>query len=192
MTIWFLIALAILAAVGFATGSTQVTSAAASGGGATPASQPSSGIYYASDSSLTGAPITNDPNSWPGSDKVYNICAAVAIAEGYNQGVGTAPYDLNNPGDLSPGDEGGQATCAVAQQHGGSSIIVFCTAEAGWQALHLKFSDIVNGASSVYPASWTWQQVAQKYAGSWQNWLTNVTNYLGVDPTSTPADYVNS
>ena len=148
-------------------------------------------IVYNSDSSLTGSPITNDQSTWPGDDKLWNICAAVAIAEGYNQGHGTAPYDLNNPGDLSPGDEDGQMTNG-SQFHDGSSIIVFVTAEGGWQALYHKFSNIVNGASSVYPKSFTWQQVAAKYAGNSANWLANVTNYLGVSPTSTPAQYVNS
>lgn len=149
---------------------------------------------YASDQSLTGGPITSDPASWPGSDtdKVWNICAAVAIAEGYNKGVGAAPYDLNNPGDLSPGDEYSQSVCGQAQFHGGSYIINFCTAENGFKALYVKFNNIVNGRSKVYPASWTWQQVASKYAGDSASWLANVTDYLGVDPTSTPRDYVNS
>jgi hypothetical protein len=146
---------------------------------------------YNSDSSLTGSPITNDPTTWPGDDKLWNICAAVALAEGYNLGEGTAPYDLNNPGDLSPGDEDGQRVNG-SQFHGGSSIIVFDTAEGGWTALYSKFSRIVNGQSTVYPKSWSWSQVAAKYAGNSTAWLNNVTSYLGVDPTSTPAQYVNS
>jgi hypothetical protein len=146
---------------------------------------------YDSDGSLTGATITGDPSTWPGDDPIWNICCAVAIAEGYNVS-GSVPFDLNNPGDLSPGDEDGQSTCGGAQSHGGSQVIVFCTAEGGWTALYNKFNNIVNGNSSVYPVSWTWTQVAQKYAGNWQAWLNNVTSYLGVDPTSTPAQYVQS
>lgn len=152
-------------------------------------------FMYSSDGTLTGTAITNDPASWPGADsdypnaKVWNICAAVALAEGYNQGVGTAPYDLNNPGDLSPGDEAGQATCGAPQNHGGSAIILFCTVESGFIALYKKFDNIVNGRSTVYPKSLTWTQVSQKYAGNAAAWLTNVTNYLGVDIGSTPADY---
>jgi hypothetical protein len=145
---------------------------------------------HRSDSSLTGSEITADVSSWPGSDKIWNICAAVALAEGFNEGQGTAPYDLNNPGDLSPGDEAGQATGGPPQTHDGSSIICFATAEGGWNALYAKFAHIVNGHSHVYPATWTWAQVAQKYAGDSANWLKNVTDYLGVDPSTTPAQYV--
>jgi hypothetical protein len=153
-------------------------------------------FHYASDGSLTGLAITNDPATWPGTSpqfpngNVWNICTAVALAEGYNQGVGTAPYDLNNPGDLSPGDEAGQTTCGPSEVHGGSAIILFCTAENGFIALYDKFERIVTGLSNVYPVTDTWAQVAAKYAGNSAAWLANVTNYLGVDPQSTPASYV--
>lgn len=156
------------------------------------------GVNYVSDGSLTGMLITNAPATWPGASSDYpnaglwNICTAVALAEGYNQGVGTAPYDLNNPGDLSPGDELGQAVSGSPQTHGGSSIICFATVEGGFIALYTKFDRIVNGRSSVYAATDTWWQVAAKYAGNSAAWLANVTNYLGVDPSSTPADYANS
>jgi hypothetical protein len=145
-----------------------------------------------SDGSLTGAQITNDPNTWPGDDKLWNICAAVALAEGYNRGPGFAPYDLNNPGDLGPGDEAGEETAGGAQWHGGSMIIVFSFAEGGWRALRMKFQHIISGLSSAYRATDSWQVVASKYAGNSANWLTNVTGYLGVDVNSTPAQYVNS
>lgn len=155
-------------------------------------------FMYASDGSLTGNSITNNPLTWPGASsaypngKLWDICTAVAMAEGYNQGVGTAPYDLNNPGDLSPGDENGQSTCGQPQTHGGSAIILFCTAENGFIALYDKFANIVAGRSTVYSKTATWTQVAQKYAGNSAAWLVNVTNYLGVDIGSTPADYANS
>jgi hypothetical protein len=188
-----ILAILIIGAVAYAITQSQGTAAAA-----TPQPvvsgviQTDGASMYQSDGSLTGSSITSDPSTWPGSDKVWNICEAVALAEGYNQGEGAAPYDLNNPGDLSPGDEAGQATCGAAQQHGGSAIILFCTAEEGWTALYTKFNNIVTGKSSTYPSSLTWTQVAQKYAGNWQNWVVNVTNYLGVDPSTTPAQYVNS
>lgn len=149
-------------------------------------------IVYNSDSSLTGAIITNDPGTWPGDDKLWNVCAAVALAEGYNNGIGAAPYDLNNPGDLGPGDEAGEETAGGAQFHGGSLIIVFAVAEGGWRALRHKFSNIISGASHAYSASDSWSVVASKYAGNSANWLANVTGYLGVDAASTPAQYVNS
>jgi hypothetical protein len=90
---------------------------------------------------------------------------------------------------LSPGDENGQAVAGPPQVHDGSSIISFKTCEGGFVALYTKFARILSGRSSVYPITWTWQQVAQKYAGNWQNWLNNVTSYLGVDQNSRPADY---
>ena len=155
------------------------------------------GEFY-SDGSLTGSPITNDPATYPGASSLYpnaqiwNICTAVAIAEGFNAGSGTAPYDLNNPGDLSPGDEAGQATGGPPQSHGGSSIINFYSVENGFIALYTKFSNMVNGLSSVYPKTWTWAQVAEKYAGNSAAWLNNVTMYLGVEATSTPAQYAGT
>jgi hypothetical protein len=145
---------------------------------------------HVSDGSITGSEITSDTATWPGDDKLWNVCAAVALAEGFNNST-AAPYLLNNPGDLSPGDEDGQAVAGPAQQHGGSKVIHFASCEGGWTALRTKFEHIVNGTSHVYPETATWLQVAQLYAGDWQNWLNNVTNYLGVDQSSTPADYVN-
>lgn len=195
----FLIVVVILLIVGYATGTDVATSVVSSlvpsgnTGSDTSSSNNETGVnVYYSDGSLTGSPITNNQATWPGDDKVWNICAAVALAEGYNLGKGTAPYDLNNPGDLSPGDEAGQKTAGGPQRHDGSSIICFATAEGGWSALHAKFTNIVNGHSHVYPASWSWAEVASKYAGDAAPWLANVVSYLGVDASSTPAQYVNS
>jgi len=194
MNLFFILAVLALIVAGYVIGvpNTPVTSATASA----PAQQPAGGSNvsgHVSDGSLTGAPITPDVSTWPGSDtdKIWNICTAVALAEGFNLGPGTAPYDLNNPGDLSPGDEGGFPTAGPAQAHGGSEIIFFATCEGGFSALYAKFARIVTGASTVYPASWSWAQVAAQYAGNAGNWLANVTNYLGVDPSSTPQSYVN-
>jgi hypothetical protein len=198
-TVIFLGVLAVLAVVGYATGS-AATAAAVSTPDTLPQSVDTPGVNTVtgtnvSDSSLTGAPITNDPDTWPGAQPAYpngsiwDICTAVAMAEGYNGGEGVAPYDLNNPGDLSPDDESGQATAGPPQSHGGSSIIYFATCEGGFIALYQKFLNIASGNSKVYPASWTWAQVAAKYAGNSAAWLTNVTNYLGVDANSTPSQY---
>jgi len=206
MTIFFILAIIGLLAVGYATGGVVALTAAtggASGSGSLKPSVPAPSVKssatvqanvtfgYKSDGSLTGAAITQNSSTWPGNDAYDTICTAIALAEGYNQGSGVAPYDLNNPGDLSPGDENGQPTCGAAQYHGGSNVIFFCTVEAGWTALRTKFQNIVNGESSVYAATDSWATVAAKYAGNSGAWLTNVTNYLGVDPSTTPANYVN-
>lgn len=191
-TVILLVIVVLLALVGVATGGTVSAAAQASGDPTN-----TTGTANAqSDQSLTGAYITSSPATWPGSTPTYpdaacwNICAAVAMAEGYNVGPGTAPYDLNNPGDLSPGDEAGQAVAGPPQVHGGSSIINFATAEAGWVALYVKFDNVRHGRSKAYPATWTWVQVATKYAGDSAAWLSNVTSYLGVDQSSTPASYL--
>jgi hypothetical protein len=206
MTAFFLIILVALAAIGFAVGNGTAGAAQASGiAGLFPGLVTNTGAVNLtgvsgpnSDSSLTGSPITNDPSTWPGAmngysnGNIWNVCAAVALAEGYNQGPGAAPYDLNNPGDLSPGDESGQATAGPPQSHGGSSIIFFETAEGGFVALYDKFLRIVTSNSTVYPVTATWAQVAATYAGNSSAWLNNVTSYLGVDPSSTPAQYAQT
>jgi hypothetical protein len=198
MSLGFIFAIILLIVVGYSTGSdaslsvfSSLTNTPEDDSAQNTNNETGVSVYH-SDGSLTGSTINGDPSTWPGTDKIWNICIAVALAEGYNNGIGCAPFDLNNPGDLSPGDEAGQSTCGGAQEHGGSAIIVFCTAEAGWSALYTKFSNVVNGRSDVYTPSMTWTAIAHKYAGNWQAWLNNVTNYLGVDPNSTPYQYVNS
>jgi hypothetical protein len=197
----FLGILGVLLASGYAIGSNNANATAATVTGPTDdndntTTEPTpSGSGYNSDASLTGSPITNDPSTWPGlqaaypNASVWDICTAVALAEGYNDGPGVAPYDLNNPGDLSPGDEAGQAVAGPPENHDGSEIIDFATVEAGFIALYVKFFNIASGNSRVYPKTATWAQVAAIYAGDSANWLKNVTNYLGVDPSSTPAQY---
>jgi len=138
-----------------------------------------------SDGSITGAAITEDPSTWPGSDRIWNICAAIAKAEGYDGGAGVVPFDLNNPGDISD-----YASQYGSQPHSGSNVTTFPTAEVGWQKLYEKISNIVTGNSSVYAENLSWSGVAQKWAGDSSNWLNNVIGYLGVDANSTPADYV--
>jgi hypothetical protein len=199
MTLVMLVIVAILLLVGYASGSTSPTAVNVAPNVApnpTPPGAAPTGVDMSnSDGSLTGSFITANPSTWPGATPNYpdaacwNICAAVALAEGYSGGSGVAPYDLNNPGDLSPGDEAGQATAGPAQYHGGSNVIVFATAEGGWIALYTKFENIRTGNSAVYPVTYTWAQVAQIYAGNSAAWLSNVTSYLGVDPSSTPAQY---
>jgi hypothetical protein len=164
----------------------QAQSGDTSAGDMTPATPGSGTGMHVSDGSLTGSEITADSSSWPGTDKVWEICCAIATAEGFNRGPGAVPYDLNNPGDLSDG-----ASEFGSQPHSGSNVTTFPTAETGWQWLYNKVQNIVSGGSSVYPQTLSWSGVAQKWAGDWSNWLNNVTSYLGVDPNSTPADYVN-
>jgi hypothetical protein len=135
-----------------------------------------------------GGALLQSPDNWPTGDPIWDVCRAIAHAEGFDV-AGSAPQKLNNPGDLSPGDEHGSATAGAPEFHGGSYIIHFSTPQDGWDALYAKFANIQNGESSVYDAGWTWLQIGAKYASD-PNWGRNVAATLGVDPNSTLADYL--
>jgi len=126
--------------------------------------------------------ISTDRNSWPTGDKIWDICRAIAVAEGYN--TNGAAFQLNNPGDLSPGDEYGQPTGGVAEWHGGSYIIHFASAFGGWNALYTKVSNIIFGKSKVYGQNWTISQIAEKWAGNSTAWANNVAKELGYNDPS--------
>jgi hypothetical protein len=134
--------------------------------------------------------ITQDPATWPAGDRIWDICRAVALAEGYNLGPDHAPFDLNNPGDLSPGDEAGFATAGPSQFHGGSQVIHFATARDGWGALYHKFNDAAFGLSRIYAPEMSWEQIGALYAGDAADWVRNVTAVLGVDPRASLGAYV--
>jgi hypothetical protein len=139
----------------------------------------------------TNGNITNDPATWPTGDRIWDCVRAVAIQEGYPNGPGAAPFNLNNPGDLGPGDEHGQATAGKAEFHGGSSIIHFATALGGFTACYTKISNMLAGKSSVYGSNWTLRQIGAKWAAD-PNWAAGVARTLGIDPNvSGFADYVN-
>jgi hypothetical protein len=134
--------------------------------------------------------ITTDPNTWPGGDAIWDICRAIAKAEGYD--TNGAAFQLNNPGDLSPGDEHGFTTAGAAEFHGGSNIIHFATAADGWNACYVKVRNIVNGTSKVYGQNWTISQIAGKWAGNSAAWAANVARVLGLNADAdTFAGYVN-
>jgi hypothetical protein len=129
--------------------------------------------------------ITNDPTTWPSGDKIWNICQAIAKAEGAAK-AGSVPDQANNPGDITDGIHT-YGSFGV----GCSNVTNFPTKQIGWNALYAKISNIVSGSSTSYCANWTWNQIAQTWATKWQPWVTNVTGTLGVDPTSTLEAYVN-
>jgi hypothetical protein len=132
--------------------------------------------------------ITNNPSTWPAGDKVWDVCRAIAFAEGANV-LGDAPDRLNNPGDLSRGDEHGQPVIGYVTLPDREVAIQFASKEAGWQALYLKISNIVAGRSTTYSPDMTWRQIAQKYAGNSSAWVNNVANALGVSPDSRFSDF---
>ena len=127
--------------------------------------------------------ITNDPSTWPTGNKIWDAARAIALAEGANI-AGSNPDRLNNPGDISDGYNvyGGES-------HSGSNITQFPTKTAGWQELYNKLNRIVNGDSAVYSPDFTWNQIAQKWAGDWENWVTNVTDALNLSPDDRFGDF---
>jgi hypothetical protein len=132
--------------------------------------------------------ITSNPATWPSGDKVWDVCRAIAFAEGANV-ANTAPDRLNNPGDLSRGDEHGQPVIGYVTLQDGEDAIQFASKEAGWTALYTKMANAAQGLSSVYSPAMTWRQVAQKYAANSAVWLANVTGLLGVSPDSRYGDF---
>ena len=139
-------------------------------------------------STWTGPIITSDPSTWPAGDPIWNVCQAIAFAEGANQ-AGDAPDRYNNPGDLSKGDEHGQAVSGYIRLPDGEQEIYFANKLAGWTALYRKIQHIVEGKSRVFSPTMTWRQVSKIYAGDSTDWVKNVTDRLGVDPDLVFADY---
>lgn len=135
-----------------------------------------------------GGQITHDPASWPTGDKVWDVCHAIALAEGANI-AGDNPDMLNNPGDLSKGDEHGQAVSGYQTLSDGEVAIQFQTKEGGWAALYTKIDNIRLGISLSYRPGWTWARVAQTYAGDSADWVASVTRELGVSPNDTFGSY---
>ncbi len=129
--------------------------------------------------------ITNDPSTWPTGDRIWLICHAIAYAEGANHS-GSIPDRANNPGDISDDfNLYGDGIVGIC-----SRITVFPSKLAGWQRLHLKWENILAGNSREYDPDSSWTVIAQTWASDWKAWVTNVTSKLGVDPNSTPAQYM--
>jgi hypothetical protein len=136
------------------------------------------------DLTVAGA-ITTDMESWPQGDSIWDICRAIAKAEGYDIAT-AAPFKLNNPGDISDG-----AQTFGSEQHSGSAVTHFPDAATGWNWLYTKIQNHINGKSKTYPVNLTITQFAKIYAANWSNWKTIVGQQLGIDPDSTSfKDYV--
>lgn len=127
--------------------------------------------------------ITYDESTWPSGDRIWNVCRAIASAEGADV-QGSNPDRLNNPGDISDG-----FSTYGGEQHSGSNITKFPDKETGWKWLYRKISNISQGNSDVYSVDFTWQQFSQKYAANWQPWLAIVTGRLNVNDTDRFGDY---
>lgn len=129
-------------------------------------------------------------STWPSGNKVWAVCQAIAIAEGYNVS-GSVPMRYRNPGDLGPDDS---PSGLPASRHSGSNVVEFPTHQMGWDYLYKKVDRIRRGASTTYPLSLTWKGAAQKYAEWSDNWVNNVVNDLrqqgyNVSATSTLREF---
>jgi hypothetical protein len=133
--------------------------------------------------------ITTDPATWPSGDRIWDICRAIATAEGYDSNQ--AAFRNNNPGDISDG-----ASEFGSEYVDGSNVTTFPDAPTGWNWLYTKISNHITGKSATYSANLTIAQVGQKWAAPGQpgiNWKNNVGRVLQVNPdTSTFTDYVNA
>jgi hypothetical protein len=154
---------------------------------------PAPGIFQDLVGEVTLSGITFDPSTWPTGDRIWDIAQAIAHAEGANV-EGSNPDVLNNPGDISDG-----ASTYGAEFHSGSNVTHFPDKKTGWQWLYNKLQNIDQGGSHVYSRDMSWEEIAHdpatgatRWAGDWQNWSRNVAAALGVDPTSTFGEYVDS
>ena len=116
-----------------------------------------------------------DKSTWPKGDRIWAICSAIAIAEGYGK-KDSIPTKFCNPGDISDG-------CNIFpfEIHSGSKVVKFPSHEEGWTRLYNKILNASKGLSHVYLPSMTWRAFARMYAGNWEVWLKNVCHELNVD-----------
>ncbi len=113
-------------------------------------------------------------------NRVHDLATAIAKAEGF--GIrGALPTRLHNPGDLKA-DRGYRFPGQVGVGKGGHAR--FRNDAAGWAALEHQIEKIMEG-SSRYNVNMSLQQISKKYAGNWRIWSKNVAHNLGVTPSTT-------
>lgn len=142
--------------------------------------------------------ISSDPATWPTGDRIWDCCRAVAQHEGYGNSS-AAPFRYNNPGDLSKGDEHGQAVRGYVRLPDGENLINFSTAFDGWTAMYKKIRAIVNGSSFTYSGLSTLSQIGSKWAtdpawalGVAQSFADPSIVGVAIDPSNQGFyDYVN-
>lgn len=120
-------------------------------------------------------------------NKVVQFAQAIAHAEGFGI-AGTVPTRFHNPGDLGPGDCGGE--CLSSTFTAGSNVCMLRDDATGWALLYQKIQRVFDGHSSVYNVNMTIEEFAKHYAGDWGNWSRNVAAYLGVTPQTTVRDWL--
>jgi hypothetical protein len=117
--------------------------------------------------------------------KVDQFATAVARAEGF--GVPHAiPTRYHNPGNIRS-----RSLHAYAGQIGLNrcGYVIFKNDAYGWKALKTQLELMASGQSAHYDTDMTITKVAKRYATGWRLWSKNVAKQLGVEPTTTLADF---
>lgn len=127
-----------------------------------------------------GCSITNNPATWPSGDAIWNICQAIARQEGAAI-AGSKPDRYNNPGDIT------DSVCGYS--HDAEGLTIFPNKAEGWNALYNKWLNIMNGNSAVYKPFDSWYVIGSHWAAD-PNWPNAVCSMLGVNPNTTPEQYV--
>jgi hypothetical protein len=113
------------------------------------------------------------PTTYPAA--IQNFAQAIARQEGFYV-KGSVPARAHNPGDLKiPG-------AAVLP---GTSITVFESDDAGWDALYHQLYLILAGRSDYYSLDMSIEEMSRVWTATQQApWATNVASYLGVPVTA--------
>jgi hypothetical protein len=99
---------------------------------------------------------------------VTKLAQAIATAEGYFV-LGSQPNRKNNPGDIETG----------------GVVNTYNLPADGWNALYNQVSMMFDGTSAHYGPNMTIEQIGYVYSPDGaENWINNVSNYLGVPRTT--------
>jgi hypothetical protein len=131
---------------------------------------------------LSGVAMAQDVDK----QKVDQFATAVARAEGF--GVPHAiPTRYHNPGNIRSTRTGHRYAGQVGLNRCG--YVIFKNDAYGWKALKDQLELMASGQSAHYDTDMTITKVAKRYATGWRTWSKNVAKQLGVDTTTTLADY---
>jgi hypothetical protein len=108
-------------------------------------------------------------------DALAKLASAIARLEGFGK-FEAIPTLANNPGDLEWGNIG----------HGEiQAKTVFPTIDAGWNALKLQLTKMVDGRSHVYHGEMTLVEMGAIYSGHAKDYGKELASILSVDETTT-------
>lgn len=118
--------------------------------------------------------------------KLDSFATAVAHAEGF--GVPHAiPTRYHNPGNIRSTRNGHRYAGQVGLNRCG--YVIFKSDAYGWKALKDQLVLMASGQSAHYDTDMTITKVAKRYATGWRTWSKNVAKVLGVEPSTTLAEF---